>query len=202
MTLTIVPRRDNRETLYAFLERREREILGITTAMRSEITALENELAHIQSAKRQIGNLGAEDNARFGMPAVDLGSVADALAQKNSNAEIAPPNALAMALGTPPTETIKDLVLKALFTNFQEHGATPATLRQFIRDAYGRDIDRTSLNPQIARLRAEGLLKQKGGEDNWRLTNEGLERATRLVSPLGSLYGVTPEQNRAKKHYE
>ena len=42
------------------------------------------------------------------------------------------------------------------------------------RDAYERDIDRTSFSPQLSRLKADGLVKPKGGDDNWRLTLPGM----------------------------
>lgn len=144
------------ETLYEYLERRERELASRVLAVRTELEAMETELAHVRSARRQIGNLPSF----VGQP-VSLAELAHRLTSTPS----ANPDVQA---SSPPS--IKDMILKALWTGFRKTGATPAQLRQFISDAYGRDIDRNSMSPQISRLRQEGLLKQKGGEDNWRLT--------------------------------
>jgi hypothetical protein len=176
--------RQANETLYEYLERRERELVAQTTVVRSELQTLETELAHVRSARKQVGNI-----PNFGKQANKLSSLVNqadlsvnAVAATNSLSSLTLPanNQLTNALiGTalqsnPPT--IKDMILKALWSGFRETGATQAALRQFIKDAYGRDIDRTSLSPQIARLRDEGLLKQKGGEDNWRLTKAALDQ--------------------------
>lgn len=146
------------ETLYAFLGRRERELVNITSSMRTELGAAEEELAHVRSALRQIGPLGI---------GAGLGGVAAAAATGGG--------------GVVPADrgqpfTIKELVLKALQSEFAEKGATSSEMRHFIRDVYGRDISPTSLSPQLSRLRTDGLLKQKG-EDRWFLTNQGRERA-------------------------
>jgi hypothetical protein len=50
------------ETLYAFCQRRERELLHQISALKTQLSSKEAELAHVQSAVRQIGNLGG-DNA-------------------------------------------------------------------------------------------------------------------------------------------
>jgi hypothetical protein len=71
-----------------------------------------------------------------------------------------------------PVETIKQLVLRALIDHFHD-GATPLELRTYIRDAYGREIDRTSMGPQLSRMRDEGVLIQPLGllnEGKWRLS--------------------------------
>jgi hypothetical protein len=188
------------ETVYEFLERRERELLNIQAALRTELATAENELSHVQSAKRQIGNLGGADKDRFGAPGLqaspnalshlvgpkgtlpvdpnpvfespaprfseDLGSALVALGGSISDAEKRP--------------TIKDLIMMAMFSGYQDRGATQVDLRRFIIDAYGRNIAPTSMSPQISRLKEEGFLIQKGA-DNYRLTNEGLYYAARTM---------------------
>ncbi len=63
--------------------------------------------------------------------------------------------------------TIKELVTKALEEHFKE-GATAAQLLDFFASAWGRtDIARTSLSPQLSRLRQEGILTREG--PTWRL---------------------------------
>src|SRR4051794_22489442 len=54
------------ETLYDFIERRSRELTHQIAAFQGEIDTRRAELAHLQSAKRQIDVLGGGDAARFG----------------------------------------------------------------------------------------------------------------------------------------
>jgi hypothetical protein len=69
--------------------------------------------------------------------------------------------------------TIKQLVIRALTDHFHD-GATPAELRAYILNAYGREITRGSMGPQIARLQEEGTIEQPPGllnEGKWKLTH-------------------------------
>jgi hypothetical protein len=73
--------------------------------------------------------------------------------------------------------SIKELVVRALFERFLVGGATPAQLREYFRDAYGRTIERSSLSPQLSRLKAEGRVMQDDG-DIWRVTAAGALRSS------------------------
>jgi hypothetical protein len=180
--------REPSETVYQFLERRERELQNLATAIRGDLNAVEHELAHVQSAKRQIGNLPPPDKAKFNAlssvvtppSADDLAAKYGQLGQQLSNAVLGTQNALA-ALVAPDEPTIKKLVLRALWIAFPEKGATAADLRRFIIDAYGRNIHPSSMSPQLSRLKAEGLIKQKEGEI-WRFTVMG---AKQMMSEIG-----------------
>jgi hypothetical protein len=58
--------------------------------------------------------------------------------------------------------TMKQLVKKALIEHFH-NGATANQLLDFFRDAWGRDdILRTSLSPQLSRLKDEGEIRLDG----------------------------------------
>jgi hypothetical protein len=157
------------EPLWVYLERRERELLNLSAALRGDLKAVEDELAHVQSAKRQIGNLGSADQARFGGSTTRLG-------------QVTAPNVLAPYKLNPDdaTPTIKQLVMKALLTQFDQQGATPTEIRQFIHDAYKREISSKSLSPQLSRLKYDDLLKQKDG-DRWYLTVKGRDRSRYLM---------------------
>src|SRR5262249_46839179 len=145
-------------------------------AVRGDLEAIETELMHVVSARRQIGNIPS-----FGRTPLTTANEAFTLRLPNSVSDLhANASGLAvlaetarMPVQAPPTKsnprTIKSIVLRALWDGFRETGATQAQLRQFIHDAYGRELDRTSLSPQISRLNALELIKQKGGEDNWHL---------------------------------
>ena len=152
------------ETVYQFLTRRERELLNQIAAEKAATATKEIELAHVQSAKRTIGNLGAADKVKFGAPET-LGATLAALGHSMRNGKIDE---------TEPAP-IKQLILKAMWASFRETGATSSDLRQFIADAYGRNIHPSSMSPQISRLKNEMLLKQKENEI-WRLTKLGIAR--------------------------
>jgi hypothetical protein len=111
--------------------------------LRGQLQLRENELAHVRSAKRQIGDLGQNEKVRLG------GLTPPTTVRKSSDA-------------APPSEqTIKDLILKALWFGFREQGATSLQLREFISDVYRRGVDRTSLSPQLSRLKSDGQIRQK-----------------------------------------
>src|SRR5260370_42160124 len=93
--------------------------------------------------------------------ALGASSSVNALAQRNRNANIPPiPSTLsALIAASDDGLTIKQLILRALADHFHD-GATPAELRAYILDAYGREISRGSMGPQIVRLFEEGLIEQ------------------------------------------
>jgi hypothetical protein len=53
--------------------------------------------------------------------------------------------------------TMKELVRKVLSEHFH-NGATTRQMLEFFRDAWGRDIERTNLSPQVSRLSQEGII--------------------------------------------
>src|SRR5436190_19542204 len=101
MGITFV-RRHPEETVYAYLERRERELLNQISAEKAATATKEMELAHVQSAKRQIGNLGGADKARFGVSIGPAPTVTDLIGD-DPNAE------------QPDGASIKQLILRAMW---------------------------------------------------------------------------------------
>lgn len=184
--------REPGETVYEFLGRREGELTNRAAALRGELADVENELAHVQSARRQIGNLPPLDKNRFNAlkpePSEELVSPFS-LSPETTNAlqkirdqmaetGVKVSNALAKAVGQTGTTdaTIKQLVMKAMAsTKFMLGGATASEIRQFILDGYRRDISPQSLSPQLSRLKAEGSLMQED-DDRWRVTATGVLR--------------------------
>jgi hypothetical protein len=78
--------------------------------------------------------------------------------------------------GVPPSNeklTIKSMIVTALTSHFHD-GATPAELRTFIKDVFSREIDRTSMSPQLARLREDGAVEQR--DMKWRLSERARQR--------------------------
>ena len=76
------------------------------------------------------------------------------------------------------------MILTAL-TSHLDDGATLAELRTFIKDVFGQEIDRTSISPQLARLREDGAVEQRGRR--WRLQEPASQRSiTSNLSPQNS----------------
>jgi hypothetical protein len=178
---TVTSHMDRKETVYELLDRRQRELTHEIAALSGEIDARKTELAHVESAKRQIDLMGGNDAARFGKPkhgaieGVGAKGVAAEIesAPQSSGIERFADGVFATDSGLRKTAqtvkqatdlyrslqfkhlTIKELIIKALNDHFA-NGATAGELREFIRNAYGRDIDRSSLTPQLSRLKDEG----------------------------------------------
>lgn len=159
------------------LERRERELTHELAGLKGEIDVRENELAHVRSARRQIDMLGGNDAARFGKLSgvaatgnpiedsasgptlegvVNVAIGVGSLIAKTSRiiAEAQDRNPFLQFEGL----TIKQLIVKALGDHFL-NGASASELRDFIENAYDRNIERSSLTPQLSRLRDEGVVE-------------------------------------------
>jgi hypothetical protein len=65
--------------------------------------------------------------------------------------------------------TIKQLVVQALLDHFHA-GTTAPLLRDFMRNAYGRDVETGSLRPQLHRLKGEGVLVFDPNVEKWLLS--------------------------------
>jgi hypothetical protein len=72
-----------------------------------------------------------------------------------------------------PGASIKQLILVAFSDKpeFRAQGAKAGQIRQFIKDAYARDIDRATLSPQITRLSRDGFIEAAGG-GVWKLAKK------------------------------
>ena len=81
-------------------------------------------------------------------------------------------NVAAVLAGMPPSPyenfTMKQLVVKALAEHFQ-NGATAKQLREFFRDAWGREIERANLSPQLSRLKWEKVIDLEEETGIWKL---------------------------------
>jgi hypothetical protein len=64
--------------------------------------------------------------------------------------------------------TIKELVIQALLDHFP-NGGTAAQIRDFMRDAYQRVIEPSSVRPQMHRLKADNVLMHDPATDIWNL---------------------------------
>ncbi|MGA8612285.1 MAG: hypothetical protein WB760_11300 [Xanthobacteraceae bacterium] len=127
-----------------FLRRRHWHLSREAKAIMAALAPKEKELEKVQAAMQKYGIAGAM---------VRL----DALPEGGVTVELEAP-------------TIKQLIVDALRDHFR-NGATGAELRDYFLAVHGRDIDRTSISPQLTRLREEGIVEQMTGADEgkWKL---------------------------------
>jgi hypothetical protein len=166
------------ESLHDLLKRRERELVHQITAIHGQLTRelapRERELAEVRQAMAAVG-------LKPGNPLTDLlAPPEEGTVRYDYSTELTPflpTGAVSNAtVNLSEQPTIKQLILRALGDQFRDEGATPAQLRTYIHDAYGREIDRTSMGPQLSRLREEGLVEQMMGmlnEGKWTLKLRG-----------------------------
>jgi hypothetical protein len=166
------------ENLYEYITRREREltaqisaITGQINQLRSQVAQREVELAQVRGIKT--ATLGSAIGRTFNVPYVPTGGTIETvtgLPPINSNATsrptYAPVSQAALDLGLYEKMTIKQLVIRALLDHFKA-GGNAIAIRDFIQDAYGRDILPSSLRPQLHRLKADGILGQEPSTDTW-----------------------------------
>jgi hypothetical protein len=169
-----VPPQPSTEPLREFLPRRKRELTQQISALQGQIIPKQRELEEVTKAMQALGleQPGNELARLLASAAPDGLNVAaiGLLHNMSSNA---------LLEGKPPnfdqTMTIKQMIVYALRDHFH-NGATPAELRDYIRTAYGREVDRNSISPQLTRLRDEHRVEQQVGllnEGKWWLTAIG-----------------------------
>ncbi len=146
------------DTTSQFFERREKELVAQISALRGQLGPKEAELSQIQRMKASLTI--ADDNS-------------NALAQLGVSVP-GYTNALARFIGGPPippyaSMTIKELTVQALLDHFP-NGGTAAEIRDFIRDAYNRVIEPSSLRPQMHRLKGDSKLEHDPATDTWNLS--------------------------------
>jgi hypothetical protein len=176
------------ETVFTFLNRREQELTHQIAALRGQIDAKENELAYVKKAKAATAvSIGID---RQNIPAfrqsAEMTSISSLPARPSNADEMMMPSSGPLTLrSTQQYEgmTIKQLAVQALLDHFPG-GTTAPLLRDFFRNAYGRDVETGSLRPQLHRLKAEGILSQDSTNEKWRLSPD---RAHVLLSDSPAL---------------
>lgn len=130
------------------LRLREAELEQLIVDMRSEIVPLEKEREQV---RRGIRAMTGET-----IPSTGLRASSDAVAHHR---RIANPSIQSL--------TFKQLVIKALMEHFV-NGATAIELLDFFKREWGREVLRTSLSPQLSRLKNDNLIELRG--KTWHLS--------------------------------
>jgi hypothetical protein len=151
------------EPLADYLKRRERELTQQTAALRGMLLPKEKQLEEIRQAMKAIGiQPGYVEQL---LPFLDQSGAKVGVLNQSTNED-----PYVGVLKTGEQLTIKEMIMGALNHHFQQ-GATPSELSEYMRTAYGREIDRNSVSPQLARLREEGLVENTNAlNGKWMLT--------------------------------
>jgi hypothetical protein len=150
------------ESTRDILDRRERELMDKASKLRDQLAPIEKDLADIRRAKAALGM----NTARSPLAELMIDQ-----ARKKVDAETLGRQTLAGGYDPFERLTIKGLVIKALDEHFRE-GATTQQLSDFFRDAWGRNIERASLSPQLSRLQSDGAITRIG--ELWRILPRGV----------------------------
>jgi hypothetical protein len=150
-----------------FLEKREPQLVSQIEKLRAELAPLETELAEVRRTKATLGMSQSRGVLTAGIPSFPRVLSTTTLDYPGKNTLAGE----AFKLATFGTLTIKQLIIRALFDHFKE-GADANQLREFIRDAWGRDIERSSLSPQLSRLKDQRWIELLENSA-WKLTESG-----------------------------
>ena len=99
--------------------------------------------------------------------------------------------------------TLKSLIKKALREQFPR-GATANELVDFFENAWDREVQRTSLSPQLSRLKDEGVVVLE--DTRWTLVKHQTvqpekEMSTRTIRIGSTKHSQTEEENRSSKPF-
>ncbi len=163
------------ETLLDFLNRRERELTnkiaaaeGSVRQTQAAIREMQAELGQVLNAKQSFDEVGGK--ARLASERIDRMLTENGPKGPDSTHQSSERLPVPNPFFGPQGLTIKELIRQVL-VNRSPLGATTAQIADFIRDAYGRDVQPDSLRAQLARSKAQGMIETDGGE--WRLTPGG-----------------------------
>jgi hypothetical protein len=145
--------------LRSYLDDREKALQSEIMKLREQIAPLERELFEVRIAKRAVGRHSSEPLQQ------PLFSSTEKVAVDEQAQELWKQYRAIQAervLSPYARLTIKELVLKALEEQFPS-GATAHQLLELFSNAWGRgEIVRTSLSPQLSRLKADHKIDRDG----------------------------------------
>jgi hypothetical protein len=169
------------ESLREFLDRRERELTHRVSAIQGELAQVQAELAEVGNARAALVShkMIAEEGGEFRLDGAGASIVHHKVVSASASQTIGinQQDATAVLGGVAAkgevgsftryeSMTIKEMVVQALLDHFPK-GGTMTEIRDFIRNAYGRTIEPSSLRPQMHRLKASEILGQDPTTDTW-----------------------------------
>jgi hypothetical protein len=202
------------DDLPTYLEARERELLAEIKVIGEEIAELhgrlaplETELSAIRRCKATVSHAPTNALAEI---ARHLSRSFDAETERATFRGIIPGVSTLTAAATGSDKlisrlsgtgaisytdlTMKELVVKALSEHFLNTGAPTRSLIQHFKDAWGRDIARTNLSPQISRLYQEGTIGRIRSSRGWFLyVRNGIVQGFRPYLHQGRIAWCEPQ---------
>lgn len=137
------------ETLTSFLSSREAKLLRQIKDLRNTLAPLERELDDVRKAKSLIFERG------------DAFRGVQVIYKFPDDTVHVIPRVKVSKTSSPSDMTLKQMVVLALREQFP-NGATAKELLQFFKNAWGRDVQRPSLSPQLSRLKEDRIIDRKG----------------------------------------
>lgn len=163
--------------LQSFIHSRMRELANEDAALRHKLSVNESERAQLRAAAQAAG-LQLEPTTQPVPPP----AVVEAI--KTGDMSKVPPSLIGGSRRTIPEKSIKEAVLEVL--DSLGIGLTALDLLGAINTKFNTDYPRTSLSPQLSRLKAEGKITRDG--NLWSLAKPPLVE-------LPGWAGVEPETN-------
>jgi len=147
-------------TVRQMLETHEKAIVAKLNALREQITPLEQELLDVRMAKQALDRESpATRQPQFALARPSILKVQDAVSHTTADPVVQTTDA---ARSPYARFTIKELVVKALAEHFP-NGATANQMLDVFSNVWGRgDIVRTSLSPQLSRLKEQHRIIRQG----------------------------------------
>lgn len=170
---------DMAETLVGYIERRKRELRAELASAEAVVLAIRGELQQLRNAEQGIANGQMALITQAYQAQIDANSGVDETPINPD--EVLPPvptpnwaQGLAdigeqFGFAEAHRRTIKEHVLLALdqHVDFRRNGATTGELKRYIKSEFEKDIEVTSLSPQLSRLRDDGIISFVDGR--WRI---------------------------------
>lgn len=135
------------QSLADFISKRLAELVAREEPLRQELDEIVREIAQLRRAA------DAADISVQGFPAGSENNVSMTIEYSRRSI---------------PERTIKDAVVEVLRS--KPSGMTALEILAAIKERFSTDYPRTSLSPQLSRLRADGRIERAGG-NVWRLTS-------------------------------
>ncbi len=151
------------ENLYAFISRRERELRHQIAGLKGQLALIQGQLAQREYELVRITHIKATDIIEDALGVANLPQADSNATTQGGVANRPLPPEVAQRFAQ---MTIKECVIQALLDAFPD-GGTAAQICDFMRDAYGRPIQPSSLRPQMHRLKDAGVLGQDPSSDTW-----------------------------------
>jgi hypothetical protein len=156
------------ETTAEFILRRHAELSAQISALKGQLGPKEAELEQLE---KMLDLMGLVENRRNALTGEYVSALRPFLDSPGANALVAGAGSALSQLAAAADYsrmTIKQAVVQALIDHFPK-GARTTELREFMKSGYGKEVEQSSLRPQLHRLKADGVLSFDPENQTWNL---------------------------------